>query len=90
MIELIGWIGTFGFALCGVPPAYLAWKNKKTELDAGLLSLWFIGEVCTIIYVAATTFDIILMTNYLANFVCLCIILNYKLKSKIYDSKRIK
>lgn len=78
LITIMGWIGSLCFAVCAVPPAYLAWKQKSTPLDWGLLSLWFIGELFTLLYVLITTQDIILLTNYVANFLCLLVIIRYK------------
>lgn len=78
-INTLGWIGSLCFAVCALPPAYLAWKLGRTPLDWGLLSLWSMGEICTLLYVFFTTGDVILLTNYTANFMCLLVILRYKI-----------
>jgi len=92
LINTIGWIGSLCFAICAIPPAYLAWKLGKTPLDWGLLSLWFAGEVLTMTYILLTTQDIILLTNYTVNFLCLLVIIRYKIFSvditlDIWDNK---
>lgn len=78
MIEFIGIIGAICFALCAAPTAWLAYKNGRTGLDWGLLTIWLIGEILTMIYVAATTMDVILLGNYTANLVLLLVIIKFK------------
>lgn len=78
MIEAIGIVGAACFALCAAPTAWLAYKNGNTPLDWGLLTIWLIGEILTMLYVAATSMDLILMGNYTTNLALLLVIIRYK------------
>lgn len=79
MIELVGWIGAILFAFCGIPQAYHSWKNKNSHgMSWTFLWMWFWGEILTFGYVATTSFQLPLLFNYLANFLCLVIIMWYR------------
>jgi len=78
-MELIGWIGSICFSICALPQAYQSWSHKHSKgLSYATLLLWFIGEVCTLVYVASTAFNWPLVTNYIFNLACLCVIIYYK------------
>jgi uncharacterized protein with PQ loop repeat len=82
MIENIGWIGSILLAFCGLPQAIESYKTKSSEgLTWGFISMWFIGEIFTIIYVFPKM-DYILLFNYTANVLFLSVIIYYKIKSK--------
>lgn len=51
MIGLIGWLGAALLALCGAPEAYSAIVTGTTGVTDGLLIMWGLGEVFTLIYV---------------------------------------
>ncbi len=77
-LEIIGWIGSFCFAICAIPQAYMSYKDGHSRgISWGLLILWFIGEVCTLIYIAPKK-HIPLIFNYLSNLLFILIILKYK------------
>lgn len=83
MIEVIGWIGSILFALCGLPQALMAWKNKNSDgLSWIFLMMWFFGEVFTFTYVVTKEDVLPLLVNYSLNFVFLLIIMWYKLFPK--------
>lgn len=83
IIELIGWVGAILFALCGLPQAWMAWKNKNSDgLAWGFLLMWFGGEVLTFTYVMTKSDVLPLLVNYTLNFVFLLIILWYKVFPK--------
>ena len=85
MIELIGWIGSLAFAICGVPQAVECYKTRNADgLTWSFLFLWFIGELGTIIYVIPRG-DIPLLFNYTCNFMCLLVILYYKFIGTFYE-----
>ena len=51
-MDNIGWIGSILLAFCGLPQAIESYKTKSSEgLTWGFISMWFIGEIFTIIYV---------------------------------------
>lgn len=76
IITIISWIGSIAFSLCAVPQAYEAFKNKYCNLNKYFLSLWLLGESCTLIY--ATSIQAWpLIVNYILNGLCLLVILYY-------------
>ena len=78
-MDFFGWFGAIMFAICGIPQA---WESAKTGhsrgLNWGFLITWFLGEVCTIIYVIPKQ-DWPLIFNYIGNFACLLVIIRYKI-----------
>jgi len=81
-MEVIGWISSFCFAICGIPLAYKSYKEKHSDGQPWLfLFLWFTGEIAAFIY----TLDkevLPLQVNYVLNFMCLLIIMYYKIGYK--------
>lgn len=78
-MEVIGWLGAVCFALCGAPQAWLSWKQGHSEgISWGLLGLWFIGEVCTLVYVIPKG-HLPLLFNYLGNLIFVSLIIRYKI-----------
>jgi uncharacterized protein with PQ loop repeat len=88
-IELIGVIGSFCFAISGVPQMIKSIKDKHSNgIAHGTILLWLIGELSMLIYTFFKYFDFILMINYLANFLIVGVIAWYKYKTypkRIYD-----
>ena len=78
MIESIGYIGAAALSLCGLPAAYHSIKNGTVEINSGMLWMWLLGEIFTLIYVVNTTPSIPLIANYTANIILLSIITKYK------------
>lgn len=78
-LELIGWIGSILFAICGIPQAYHSYKSgHSNELTWTFLTLWFLGEVFTIIYIFPKR-DYPLLFNYSINLMCLIVIFKFKI-----------
>ena len=77
-MENIGWIGSILLAFCGLPQAIESYKTKSSEgLTWGFIGMWFIGEICTFIYILPRL-DLPLLFNYTANIIFLSIIIFYK------------
>ena len=82
MLENIGWIGSILLAFCGLPQAVESIKTKSSEgLTWGFISMWFIGEICTFVYILPTL-NLPLLFNYTANIIFLAIIIYFKLMPK--------
>lgn len=80
--ELAGWIGGLLLAICSLPQAYLAWKQGHSEgVAVGMLWLWGLGEVFTLIYVIPKK-DWPLIINYTFNILCIAVISWYKFKPR--------
>jgi uncharacterized protein with PQ loop repeat len=78
-IETIGWIGSLCFALCGLPQAIQSFRTKSSEgINSGMLALWTLGEVLTLVYITLTTVQWPLIANYVFNLACLTVIIYYK------------
>jgi uncharacterized protein with PQ loop repeat len=85
VVEVIGWIGALFLAVCAAPQAYKSYVEKKTEgVSITFLSLWYLGEVLTLIYICFTSVQIPLVINYVFNILCLTVIIYYWRK----DDKR--
>jgi len=81
MIDLFGYVGGILLAFCGLPEAYRAYKNKRCDIGKGMLSMWFVGEICLFLYVLPNR-DIPLLMNYLTNILLLSILIWYKIFPK--------
>lgn len=79
-IEAVGYIGAILFAFCALPQAIKCYREKNAHgVSWLLLWMWLGGEICVMIYTAATLgFINPLMLNYAANILWILIILNYK------------
>jgi len=83
MLEIVGWLGSFLFAFCGVPQAWHSWKNKNSDgLSWSFLLMWFFGEVFTIIYVFPKSDVLPLLANYTFNLMLLLVIIYYRIWPK--------
>ena len=81
-MENIGWLGSILLAFCGLPQAIESIRTKSSEgLTWGFIGMWFIGEICTFIYILPKM-DLPLLLNYTANIIFLAIIIFYKLLPK--------
>ena len=79
-METIGWLGSILLAFCGLPQAIESIKTKSSAgLTWGFISMWFIGEICTFIYILPKM-DLPLLLNYTANIIFLIIIIWYKIR----------
>lgn len=82
MLELVGWVGSIAFALCGLPQAVQSYKDKHSDgITWGFISLWFIGELCTLVYVMPKG-HWPLIFNYLGNILFAGTIIYFKMFPK--------
>jgi len=66
MTEMVGLVGSVLLAICALPLTIEAVVKGKVDIQTTFLALWFIGEVCMLVY-AISLRDGILMFNYGAN-----------------------
>lgn len=79
IVVLMGLIGSICLAICGVPQAYMSYKQGHSEgISLGFLLLWTIGEIFTIIYIIPKA-DLPLLLNYSFNLIFLSVIWRYRL-----------
>lgn len=82
MLELLTWIGSIAFAICGVPLAYQGYKEgHMREQNWPFLLLWFVGEVC-MLAVWTIRGELAMLSNYIFNFICLSAVLYYKIRPR--------
>lgn len=77
-MELMGWIGSFLFAICGLPQAWQSYKQGHSNgLNWFFILAWFYGEILTLGYIWPKQ-DWPLICNYLINILFILIIIKYK------------
>ncbi len=79
MPDIIGWIGSVAFAMCGIPQAWECFKNKSAKgINPAFAGLWLIGEICYVISVLMK-FGWVhwMMFNYTANILSVFVIIYY-------------
>ena len=70
-------IGSVLLALCGLPIAIDAIRNKHSDINLAFYLMWFFGEVFTVIYVLYIQ-DYYLLINYGFNVLFLLIVGYYR------------
>jgi len=92
MIEIIGWLGSICLAVCGLPQAWMSYRDKHSHgISWAFVLLWAFGEAFALAYVY-DKLDLPLVTNYLTNILILGVILYYKINpgvEKTGSEKRI-
>jgi uncharacterized protein with PQ loop repeat len=82
LLELTGWVGSFLLAFCGLPQAASSWRNGNSlGVSWGLLIMWGLGEVFTLLYVLPKM-ETPLIFNYLTNILFIVVISYYKLRPR--------
>jgi len=76
-MQHVSWICNLCLALCGIPLAYTAWRNKSISINAAFLWLWFVGEVGLLVVVMFRG-DWPFLINYVVNTICLMVIWYYQ------------
>jgi len=82
--DIIGWIGSVAFAVCGLPQAWECYRNRSAKgISPVFIGLWLIGEVCYVISVLIK-FGWVgwMMFNYIANIASIAVITYYLLKDR--------
>ncbi len=82
MADLIGWIGSVAFAICGLPQAWECFKSKRAKgISPVFVGLWLTGEVCYVVSVLMKFGWVTwMMFNYLANLLSIAVIGYYMVK----------
>jgi len=78
--EILGWLGSICLAVCGIPQAWMSYKDKHSHgISWAFLLLWAFGECFALAYVY-DKLDMPLLVNYAVNIGIVGIILYYKIK----------
>lgn len=80
-MEVIGWLGSILLSLCGLPEAYRTWRDKRCYAGWGLLIMWYLGEVCFIIFEFSGEIRLQRLGNYILNFLIVGYLMYYKVKN---------
>ena len=62
-MKRFGWFSTLFLVLCGLPELYSGLTTGTVGASYGLLILWFLGEICGVIYTIHKK-DLPLILNY--------------------------
>lgn len=79
-IEILGLLGGLGFAISGIPTAYLAWKNGRVSFIPRLTQ-WsvLLGAILTITYlILRNGFDWVISLDYAMTIISWIIIIRYE------------
>jgi len=80
--QIMGWIGSLCLAGCGIPQAWVSYKDKHSDgISWAFLLLWAFGEIFAIAYVF-DKLDVPLIVNYGVNLLIVGIMLYYKINPK--------
>lgn len=79
MIEAIGWLASFCFAICALPQARLSYKQGHSRgVSPSFMWLWFSGEILMMLYVPLKLgWDWPIMFNLITNALFGLVILRY-------------
>ena len=76
---LIGWIGSILLAVCGLPQAWMSYKDKNSDgISWAFLLLWGFGELFCLGYVYKNL-DLPLLVNYGINILIIGTMIYYKI-----------
>lgn len=82
-IELIGWIGAFLLATCGLPQLIKTIRTRDfSGLSLTFVLWWFAGEILTLSYVIYTAWRWPLIFNYSINIIVCIVILALYFQAK--------
>jgi len=90
LFAILGWLGSICLAICGVPQAWMSYKEKHSHgISWAFLLLWAFGEVFALAYVY-DKLDLPLLLNYSVNILILAVILYFKVSPKVEMSPDVK
>ena len=82
MVE-IGWISSILLALCGLPQAYLSFKQGHSDGVSNMfLAMWGIGEILGLFYVTSLL-SYPLIFNYILNIMLISVIVKFKIWRRV-------
>ena len=76
----LGWVGAILLSFCAVPEVIRSLRTETCSLSWGLLMMWGLGELLTLISVIYLVPTGWLILNYSVNLVCITILVRFKLK----------
>jgi len=79
MAEFLGWLGSFCFAICGIPQAYLCYKQGHgIGVSKLFIWIWLFGELFTMPYIYFNYgIDPVIFFNLILNTFFIIVIIRY-------------
>ena len=77
----IGLIGGILLGICSIPEMIRTINDRRCHLGWGFLSIWFIGELFSLIY-GIELGEVPLILNYTVNIAVLSVMIFYKIRPK--------
>ena len=81
MSNILGWIGSICFAICGAEEAYKAYIFKRCDIGWFMLITWQIGEILTLLAIISDAPLGYLLFNYGLNIAFISVMIHYKYRS---------
>jgi uncharacterized protein with PQ loop repeat len=80
LFTILGWLGSICLAACGVPQAWMSYKDKHSHgISWAFLILWAVGELLAMAYVY-DKLDLPMLVNYSVNILILGVIIYFKVR----------
>jgi uncharacterized protein with PQ loop repeat len=83
--DVIGWVGSIAFAVCGLPQAWDCIKTRTAKgISPGFIGLWFLGEVCYVVSILMKYGWVNwMMFNYISNIASIVVISYFAIQDSL-------
>lgn len=80
-MNTLGYIGSLLLAFCALPETLRSYRTKTCSIGWGMLLMWLVGEILTLVYVVWKSSEVSLvplLANYSVNIAMIVIMCYYK------------
>jgi hypothetical protein len=88
-MEILGYLGAIFLGVCAFPEMIRTIKDGRCHLGWPFLMMWYLGEVFMFIYIIPLR-DMPLFFNYAFNILILSVMVVYKIKQYVNNTKHRK
>ena len=88
-MEILGYLGAIFLGVCAFPEMIRTIKDGRCHLGWPFLMMWYLGEVFMFIYIIPLR-DMPLLFNYAFNILILSVMVVYKIKQHVNNTKHRK
>jgi hypothetical protein len=85
-MEILGYLGALFLGVCAFPEMIRTIKDGRCHLGWPFLMMWYLGEVFLFIYIIPLK-DMPLLFNYAFNILILSVMVVYKIKQYVNNTK---
>ena len=85
-MEILGYLGAIFLGVCAFPEMIRTIKDGRCHLGWPFLMMWYLGEVFMFIYIIPLR-DMPLLFNYAFNILILSVMVVYKIKQHVNNTK---